>query len=114
MSAGGTGPVDGFAENPLEHRRCSAYVRGIVKPPPPAVRIVDAARRHGIPDDDIMHAYRNPMGETSDDDVIVSVGGARDGSPIELATSYDEERHEIRIIHAMPARPSYMRRLTWR
>ena len=85
-----------------------------MNPPPPTVRIIDAARRHGVPDEDILHAFRNPMRAISDDDVHVSVGGARDGSPIELATSYDEERHEIRIIHAMPARPSYVRRLTWR
>ena len=61
-----------------------------------------------------MHAYRNPMIVISEDDVRVSVGGARDGSPIEVGVSYDQERHEVRIIHAMPARVGYVRRLTWR
>ncbi len=61
-----------------------------------------------------MHAYRNPMIVISDDDVRVSVGGARDGNPIEVGVSYDQERHEVRIIHAMPARAGDVRRLTWR
>lgn len=61
-----------------------------------------------------MHAYRNPMDVISDDDVRLSVGGARDGQPIELGVSYDEYRHEDRIIHAMPARDSFEQRLTWR
>ncbi|WP_420626344.1 hypothetical protein [Candidatus Poriferisodalis sp.] len=79
----------------------------------PSVRILSAARRHGVRDEDIMHAFRNPMTEISDDDVLVTVGSAVDGQPIELGISYDEKRHEIRIIHAMPARASYVRRLTW-
>jgi len=106
--------ISWLLENALERLRRRAYVRTTVNRFPPAVRILSAARRHGVPDEDIMHAYRNPMIVVSDDDVRVSVGGARDGNPIEVGVSYDQERHEVRIIHAMPARASYVRRLTWR
>ena len=102
------------AENLLDCLRLHAYVRRSVTCPRPAVRVLNAARRHGVHDDDIMHAYRNPMMVISDDDVRMTVGGARDGHPIELGVSYDQERHENRIIHAMPARDSYVQRLTWR
>jgi hypothetical protein len=52
--------------------------------------IVASARKHGIPDEDMLHAYRNPIRVFELDDL----GGAEG---IEF------------IVHAMPARDKFLR-----
>ena len=78
----------------------------------PAVRIVPSARRHGVGDDDITHAYRNPWAMRYVDDAVhLLVGPGRDSRMLELMFEYDRHRHEHRIFHAMAARPRYLRML---
>lgn len=67
-----------------------------------------SARRHGVKDDDMLHAFRNALrvvelGYNSDIELLV-VGPARDGALLELVLPTDEPQ---RIIHAMPLRPSF-------
>ncbi|WP_419553730.1 hypothetical protein [Candidatus Poriferisodalis sp.] len=74
----------------------------------PVVR--HSARRHGISDEDMLHAYRNPMRAFRDEDdenFIMYIGGDRSGQPLEVGVVADEEGRET-VVHAMPARPRYL------
>jgi hypothetical protein len=50
------------------------------------VRIADAARKHRIPDEDILHAVRNEIysATTDDDDLVLVVGPATTGNLLEI------------------------------
>ncbi|MDE0499569.1 MAG: hypothetical protein OXH86_19705 [Acidimicrobiaceae bacterium] len=67
-----------------------------------------AARRHGISDDDILHAYRNAFDAHENNDMTMIIGGDRSGRPLELMVRFRESVPEI--FHAMPARPRFLRR----
>jgi hypothetical protein len=72
--------------------------------------ILGSARRHGIPDDDMLHAYRNPIRIIDQpDDVTMFIGPARDGSLSEVGIAEPEDFDGLVIIHAMRARPKYLR-----
>lgn len=71
--------------------------------------IIRSARRHGINDDDIHHAVRNPIGTFEQDDGrTMIVGPARDGSLLEVGLFLLDD--EMVIFHAMPCRPKYFPR----
>jgi len=71
--------------------------------------IAPSARKHGITDDDMRHALRNPVGVADlDDGLTMFVGPARDGSLLEVGVA-DSDAGPI-IVHAMRARPRYLRR----
>ena len=45
--------------------------------------ILDSARRHGVPDEDVLHALRNTMDSFPDQgdwDLTIDIGPARDGA----------------------------------
>lgn len=67
-----------------------------------------AARKHGISDADILHAYRNAFDAYETDDKVMIVGGDRSGRPLELMVRLRGPVPEI--FHAMPARPRFLRR----
>ena len=69
--------------------------------------VADSARKHGIDDEDILHAFRNPIA-VYDDDVTVFVGGDRAGNLLELGIIESEEGQPV-IVHAMFARDKYLR-----
>lgn len=69
--------------------------------------IADSARKHGIADDDILHAFRNPIA-VHDDDVTVFVGADRAGSLLEIGIVESAEGVPV-IVHAMFARDKYLR-----
>jgi hypothetical protein len=70
-----------------------------------------AARRHRIADEDIRHAYRNPIRvftHQGDGELTMHIGSATDGMTlleVGFATSGDREV----VVHAMPARPRYLK-----
>lgn len=72
------------------------------------VDIEASARKHGVPDEDMLHAYRHHWRAfaTNDTEVTMYVGPRRDGSPIEVAVVTDEDGEAI--IHAMPARAKFL------
>jgi hypothetical protein len=71
--------------------------------------IAPSARKHGIADDDMRHALRNPLlVEDLDDGLTMFVGPARDGTPLEVGVA-DSDAGPV-IVHAMRARPRYLRR----
>ncbi len=72
-------------------------------------RIAPSARRHGIDDEDMLHAFRNPIRvDYLDDDLTMFTGPARDGTPLEVGVA-DSPDGPV-FVHAMPARPKYLRR----
>ena len=69
--------------------------------------IIATARKHGMHDDDMLHAYRNPVRVLELDDLVMLIGAARAGQLLEVGVSRSEGIDFI--IHAMPARPKFIR-----
>ena len=69
--------------------------------------ILASARKHGIPDDDMLHAYRNPIRVFAFDDLTMLVGADTAGRMIEVGLATGEGVEFI--AHAMPARPKFLR-----
>ena len=70
--------------------------------------VTDSARRHGISDDDILHAYRNPIRLHMLDDMNMLVGADRIGRLLELGMTVDEDEWIAAIVHAMPMRSRFL------
>lgn len=70
--------------------------------------ILSSARRHGIPDDDMLHAHRHPIRVFKVDDLTMIVGGDQTGHLLEVGLATSDEGIEF-IVHAMAARPKYLR-----
>ena len=47
--------------------------------------ILASARKHGIADQDMLHALRNAIVEVLDDDIVMIIGPNRHGNLIEVA-----------------------------
>jgi hypothetical protein len=72
--------------------------------------ILASTLKHGIHEEDIMHAYRNPIRVFDvDEGLIMLVGPDRTGNPLEIGVVNRE--FAPAIVHAMPARPKFLR---WR
>jgi hypothetical protein len=70
--------------------------------------IAESARKHGISDDDMRHALRNPIRAADlGDGFTMFIGPARDGTPLEVGVA-DSGTGPV-IIHAMRARPKWLR-----
>lgn len=77
------------------------------------VEIHSAARRHGIADDDILHAIEHSMAvdDLGDDpDRWLVIGPDRSASLLEVVVLITTEGDEL-IIHAMPLRAVFRRLL---
>ncbi|HSH59578.1 MAG TPA: hypothetical protein VK988_08055 [Acidimicrobiales bacterium] len=74
--------------------------------------IIDSARKHGVLDQDILHAFNQPMWTTTDpddDEVMMLVGPDRAGNLLEVGV-VDSDAGPV-IIHALsPARPKFFPR----
>jgi hypothetical protein len=69
--------------------------------------IVASARKHGISDNDTLHAYRNPIRVFQVEDLVMLIGGDETGRMLEVGVVAAEGIEFI--IHAMPARERFMR-----
>jgi len=69
--------------------------------------VLDSARKHGISDADMVHAYRHPIRVFVVDDLVMLVGGDEAGRLLEIGVA-EAEGVEF-IVHAMPARPRFLR-----
>jgi len=69
--------------------------------------ILNSARKHGLSDDRILHAYRNPIRAEELGEITVLVGADQAGRLLEVGLVTDGGIEYI--IHAMPARPSLTR-----
>ncbi|MGA9597020.1 MAG: hypothetical protein WBV06_12730 [Acidimicrobiia bacterium] len=69
--------------------------------------ILASARKHGVTDNDMLHAYRNPIRIFDLDDLVMLVGADENGKPLEVGVATAEGVEFI--VHAMPARPKFSR-----
>lgn len=71
--------------------------------------IEPSARKHGVADDDMRHALRRHWRafETNDPAVTLFIGPSLSGDPLEIGVVTDDDG--TAIIHAMPARPKFLK-----
>lgn len=69
--------------------------------------ILPSARKHGISDEDMMHAFRNRIRERRLEEKFLVVGPDKSGNLLELIYKVTEE--SIVIFHAMKVRPKHLR-----
>jgi len=73
------------------------------------VRIAEPARRHGVNDDDVLHAVRSAIRRVvMDEDLTMLIGPAVDGALLELGI-LDLDGDDPVVIHAMSLRPKFYR-----
>ncbi len=67
-----------------------------------------SARKHGVSDDDMLHALRHHWRafETDDPDVTMFIGPSRPGAPLEVGVVSDD--NGTAVIHAMRARRKFL------
>ena len=68
--------------------------------------ILASARRHRI--SDMLHAYRNPIRVFDLDDLVMLIGADESGRLLEIGVATGEGVDFI--VHAMKARPRFLRR----
>jgi hypothetical protein len=69
--------------------------------------ILDSAGEHGIRDEDSLHAYRHPIRVLDLGDLVMLIGADQQGRLLEIGVA---EGVGINfIVHAMPARPKFLR-----
>ena len=68
--------------------------------------ILASARRHGIDDEDMLHAYRNPIRVFDLDDLSMLIGPDQAAGLLEIGVA-EAEGIEF-IVHAMAARPKFL------
>jgi hypothetical protein len=70
--------------------------------------IVPSARKHGVSEESIVHAFNNPIRvEDLEEGFVMFVGPDHAGNLVEIGVVDSDE--EPVIVHAMPARPKYRR-----
>lgn len=69
--------------------------------------VLKSARKHGISDSDMLHAYRHPIRVFAMDDLVMLVGADQSGRLLEVGIA-EAEGLEF-IVHAMPARERFLR-----
>lgn len=72
-----------------------------------SLRFTHSARRHGIAEVDARHACRNAIRIFHRDEILMYVGADQSGRMLEVGVSIGDATP--RIVHAMPARPNYLR-----
>ena len=70
--------------------------------------IADSARKHGVSDEDMLHAYRNPIRVFELDDGFTLVIGANQAAVIFEVGVVDGVQAPV-IVHAMRAREKFLR-----
>ena len=74
------------------------------------MEIAPSARKHGISDDDIRHAFENAVASiaiTEQPDFTMLIGPGLSAQLLEVGVVADDDNDYV--IHAMPARPKYLR-----
>jgi hypothetical protein len=69
--------------------------------------ILDSSRKHGIEGEDMLHAYRNPIRVFDLGDAVMLIGADRSGRLLEIGVA--EAEGVVFVVHAMPARPKFLR-----
>lgn len=69
--------------------------------------VLASARKHGVTDADMIHAYQHPVRVLQLDDLIMLIGPDLSARLLEVGVSTREGIDFI--VHAMPARPKFTR-----
>jgi hypothetical protein len=69
--------------------------------------ILASARKHGVHDDDILHAYHHPIRVLQLDDLTMLIGPDLSARLLEIGVAIGDGIDFI--VHAMPARPKFIR-----
>lgn len=69
--------------------------------------VLTSARKHGIPDEEMLHAYRNPIRVFDLDGLTMLIGADDSGRMLEVGVAVGDGVEFI--VHAMPARPKFLR-----
>lgn len=70
--------------------------------------VAPGAEKHGVREESMVHAFRNPIRiESLDDGFTMFVGPDLAGNLLEVGVI--DSDHGPVIVHAMPARPKYLR-----
>ena len=71
------------------------------------MEIADSARKHGVRDQDIAHAVRNPLRVVPGDGRDLIIGAGLSGQLLEIVVLDDDLQEEPLVIHAMSLRPKF-------
>jgi hypothetical protein len=71
--------------------------------------ITSSARRHGVADESILHAFNNPIGVDRHDEGFTMVVGADEAGRLIEVGFVEAADETVVIVHAMPARPKHLR-----
>lgn len=71
------------------------------------MEVADSARKHGVGDEDIEHAVRNPVRVVPGEGRDLIIGADRAGRLLEVVVLDDDPNEEPILIHAMPLRPKF-------
>jgi len=69
--------------------------------------ILASARRHGVSDDDMLHSYQHPIRVFEVNGLVLLIGADQAGRLLEIGVASAEGINFI--VHAMPARPRFLR-----
>jgi hypothetical protein len=69
--------------------------------------ILASARKHGLHDEDMLHAFHHPIRVFGFDDLTMLIGPDISGRLLEVGVAAAEGVEFI--VHAMPARPKFLR-----
>lgn len=69
--------------------------------------ILSSARKHGVTDIDMLHAYHHPVRVFALDDLTMLIGADSSGRVLEVGVA-NAEGFDF-IVHAMSARPKFLR-----
>jgi hypothetical protein len=72
--------------------------------------VAHSALRHGVAGDDVLHALRNAVDAWLEDEEGFSMVVGADGTGRLIEVGYVDSVDARIVIHAMPARPKYLRR----
>ena len=68
--------------------------------------VLESARKHEVSDDDMLHAYRNPIRFFDLEDLVMLIGPDRSARLIEIGVDRSEGIEFI--VHAMAARAKFL------
>ena len=68
--------------------------------------ILASARKHGVADDDMLHAYRNPIRVFDLEDLTMLIGPDQSARLLEVGVAHAESVDFV--VHAMPARQRFL------
>ncbi len=71
------------------------------------MQVADSARKHGVLNEDILHAIRTPLRVIGGESKHLIIAADRSGRLLEVVVLDDDPEEEPVVIHAMPLRSKF-------